>query len=70
MTDKINKHNIFVYNSEGVPVDITKYVSNWTISNGGIKTGATGVDGIVRTGTMTIQNDIDANFNPESEFGC
>ncbi|GAG12115.1 unnamed protein product, partial [marine sediment metagenome] len=69
MTDKIIKQNVFVYNSEGVPIDITKYVKNWTLSNGGVQAGATGVDGIVQTGNMTIQNDIDVNFNPEAEFG-
>ena len=69
MTDRIHKQNVIIYDANGTPIDITKYVRSWTISNGGIKTGNTGLDGIVMTGNMVIQNDIDVNFNPEAEFG-
>jgi len=69
MTDKIIKQNVIIYDANGTPVDVTKNVRNWTISNGGLNAGNTGLDGIVRTCTMTIQNDVDVNFNPEAEFG-
>ena len=69
MSDKIIKHNIFVYNADGIPIDVTQYVRNWTISNGGVGEGNTGLDGVVQTGQLTLQNDLDTNFNPESEYG-
>lgn len=69
MADRIIKHNIFIYDKEGIPVDVTPYVEFWNIKNGGVKSGNTGLDGVVQTGSMIIRNDLEANFNPESEYG-
>ena len=62
MTDKINKHNIFVYSSDGNPVDITENVIDWQITNGGVDGDASGIDGVVRTANMTIANSINNNL--------
>ena len=69
MEDRVIKQKVIVYRHNGTPFDLTPYIQDWQINNGGLPDGDSGLDGIVQTANLTIKNSVDANFNPESEFG-
>lgn len=61
---KLTKHRIVVYRSDGTPFDLTRYVSAWSIENGDVNGSISGLDGVVQIAKLTINNDINYNFNP------
>ena len=67
--DRIIKQRVVAYDANDDPVELTPYVEGWRINNGGIHQGASGIDGVVVTADIVIKNDLEANFNPEAEYG-
>jgi len=71
MEERIINQRVIVYKADNTPFEMTPYSLGWSIENGGVSGGDSGLDGVVMTASLTISNSVEDgyNFNPEVEMG-